>query len=269
MFVGTHGRCVCFVCFFFDISFTYPSFSILILFQADNWHMPYKHCYHPKLARFMEFLHGRDPGTYDIHHCTFTRDELLAITPLDVKRFFGLLAYNDPDYNIFPPALHRPKYCRSTSLETYKKGLSYYMPHRTVPYVNGVGNPTRSAEVNDIINEIKKFEVRGEGCKSSAKRPIRENEFRKQLELLRAQPTFESKLKYPFLLTWQWHLIGRLDDCANFELDDPRGHKEFDFALKTKVKWSKNVMEERRCPDQVCIVTVLFSCSLPLLQLLT
>ena len=259
-----------FLTFLFLINFF--SNSQIYLFQADNgWHMPHKHCYHPKLARFMEFLHSRDPGTYDIHHCTFTRDELLAITPSDIKRFFGLLAYNDPDYNVFPPALHRPKCCRSTSLETYKKGLSYYMPHRAVPYVNGVGNPTRSAEVNDVINEIKKFEVRGEGCKSSAKHPIRENEFRKQLELLRAQPTFESKLKYPFLLTWQWHLIGRLDDCANFKLDDPRGHKEFDFALKTKVKWSENVMEERRCPDQVCCdcSLLLFSCSLPLRQLLT
>jgi len=180
----------------------------------------------------------------------------LEITPTDIKQFFGLLTFNDPDYNVHPPANHRPIHCRSTSLETYKKGLSYYMPHRTVPYVNGVGNPTRSAEVNDIINQIKKFEVRGEGCPSSAKRAIREKEFRKQLELLWAQPSFDLKYKYPFLLTWQHHLIGRLDDCANFEVSDPRGHGEFDFALKTKVKWSKNVMEERRCPDQVSILTL-------------
>jgi len=63
-----------------------------------------------------------------------------------------------------PPSNHRPIYCRSSSFETYKKGLSYYMPHRTVPWVNDVDNPTRSAKVNDIINEIKKFKVRGEGC---------------------------------------------------------------------------------------------------------
>ena len=178
--------------------------------------MPFKRVYHAKVCRFMEFLHGGS-ATYDINS-TFTREELLEIEPVDIKRFFGLLAYNDPDYNIFPPANHRPVYCRSSSLETYKKGLSFYMPHRAVPYVNGVGNPTRSSEVNDIINEIKKFEVRGEGCKSSAKRPIREVEFRKQLELLRAQPSFECKYKYPALLTWQYHLIGRLDDCVNFEM---------------------------------------------------
>jgi len=225
--------------------------------------MPFKRVYHPKLCRFMEFLHVQPPDIYDIHTATFTREQLLEIEPVDIKRFFGLLAYNDPNYNVFPPALHRPTYCRSTSLETYKKGLSYHMPHRTVPYVNGVGNPTRSAKVNDIINEIKKFEVRGEGCGSSTKRPIREAKFRKQLELLRAQPTFDCKYKYPALLTWQHHLIGRLDDCANFEMSDPMGHPEFDFACKTKVKWSKNVMEERPCPDQVCtyVFLILFSSS--------
>jgi hypothetical protein len=250
--VGLEMACSFLIILFLTFFSNFP----IYLFQSDNgWHMPYKRCYHPKLARFMDFLHGRDPGTYHIHDCTFTREQLLEITPTDIKRFFGLLAFDDPDYNVHPPANHRPIHCRAASLETYKKGLSYYMPHRTVPYVNGVGNPTRSAEVNDIINEIKKFEVRGEGCAPSAKRPIRENEFRKQLELLRAQPAFECKHKYPFLLTWQWHLIGRLDDCANFELDAPRGHPEFDFALKTKVKWSKNVMEERRCPDQVSILS--------------
>jgi len=173
----------------------------------------------------MEFFHGYFT-TYDNHTATFTWEELLEIKPIDIKRFFGLLAYNDPDYNIHPPSNHRPTYCRSSSLETYKKGLSYYVPHRTVPWVNDVGNPMRSAEVNDLINEIKKFEVRGEGCQSSAKRPIREVEFRKTLELLRAQPSFDCKYKYPFLFTWQHHLIGQLDNCANFEVSDPHGHPE-------------------------------------------
>jgi len=132
--------------------------------------MPFKRVYHPKLCPFMEFLHGQPPTTYDIHAATFTREQLLEIEPVDIKRFFHLLAYNDPDYNVFPPALHQPTYCQSSSLETYKKGPFYYMPRYTVPYVNGVGNPTRLAEVNDIINEIKKFEVRGKGCSSSAKR---------------------------------------------------------------------------------------------------
>jgi len=181
----------------------------------------------------------------------------------------GSLVYL-PTMTLTTTSIHRPTIGLPAvaHLPLSKKGLSYYMPHRTVPWVNDVGNPTRSAEVNDLINEIKKFEVRGKGCQSSAKRPIREVEFRKTLELLRAQPSFDCKHKHPFLFTWQHHLIGRLDDCANFEVSDPRGHPEFDFACKTKVKWSKNVMEERRCPDQVCSFKS-FLCSLPLFTFLS
>jgi hypothetical protein len=52
---------------------------------------------------------------------------------------------------------------------------------------------------------------------------------------------------------WQYHLIGRIDDVCNFKTDDPRGHGDYDFCLKTKVRWSKNVMEERQCPPQILL----------------
>ena len=214
--------------------------------------MPFKFGHHPKVCRLMEFIHGFSEE-YDIT-TLFTRDQLLAIKPNDIKRFFGHLAYGDPDYNIEPPANHRPTHCRSTNLEAYKKAISYYMPHRTVPWCNNMGNPSKSSPVNDIIKEVKKFEVRGEGCAPNSKRPTREHEFRKAQELLRAQPGFDCKHRYPMINVWSHNLIGRLDDAAHFLVDDPRAHPNFDFASKTKVRWSKNVMEERRCPDQVCIV---------------
>jgi len=182
---------------------------------------------------------------------TFTWSQLLDIRPIDIKRFAGLLAHNDPDYDIHPPANHRPKYCRFSTLESAKKALSYYMPHRTVPWCNNQGNPTRSGPVNDIIKEVKKFEARGEGCPSHAKRAVRPNEFRKSIQLLRVQPSFECKYKYPMVCLWQHTLIGRLDDAAHFKVEDPGGHPQFDFALQTNVRWSKNGMEERQCPPQV------------------
>jgi len=51
----------------------------------------------------------------------------------------------------------------------------------------------------------------------------------------------------------QHHLIGRLDDAANFEINDPTSHPGFNFALQTKVRWSKNGMEERDCPAQIVV----------------
>ena len=189
----------------------------------------------------------------------FTRAELLDIRPIDIKQFFGLLAYKDPDYDI--AAGHRPTGCRSSNLAAAKRALSFYMPHRTVPWCNGQGNPTRSAPVNDLIKEVKKFEVRGEGCPSHAKRPVRPNEFRKAIEILRSLPDFNCKCKYPMICLWQHSLIGRLDDAAHFELKDPHGHPNFDFALRTNVRWSKNVMEERQCPPQasICACCLLFA----------
>ena len=74
-----------------------------------------------------------------------------------------------------------------------------HVPHRAVPWCNGQGNPTKSAPVNDIIKEVRKFEVRGEGCPSSAKQPLREKEFIESLQLLRPQAGFDCKCKHPTL----------------------------------------------------------------------
>ena len=54
-------------------------------------------------------------------------------------------------------------------------------------------------------------------------------------------------------LVWQYNLIARIDDVAHFQVGDPKGHPDFDFALRTKVRWSKNVHDERRCPDQILL----------------
>ena len=223
--------------------------------------MPYKKEYHPYVCRFMEFQFGFSVEFNSRGRATtFSRRELLDIRPNDIQRYMGLLAFGDPDYNAHPPVNHRPTHCRSSTLEACKRALSYYMPHRTVPWCNNQGNPTRSAPVNDIIKEVKKFEVRGEGSPSKAKRAVRPNEFCHAIRILRSLPSFDCKYKYPMVCLWQHALIGRLDDAAHFEVKDPAGHPNFDFALRTNVRWSKNVMEERQCPPQVSIDFVLVVC---------
>ena len=174
----------------------------------------------------------------------------------------GLYAHRDPNCDTSPPANHWPTHCRSSALEACKRALSFCMPHRTVPWCNNQGNPTRSAPVNDIIKEVKKFEVRGEGSPSKAKRAVRPNEFKKAIQLFRAQPSFECKHKCPMVCLWQHQLIDRLDDAAHFEVKDPQGHPNFDFALRTNDRWSKNVMEERQCPPQVSCCICLCTCHL-------
>jgi hypothetical protein len=60
--------------------------------------------------------------------------------------------------------------------------------------------------------------------------------------------------KFPAMLKTQFHIIGRTDDITNLETNDLQSHDKLgNFALQTKVSWSKNVMEERECPDQILI----------------
>jgi Transcriptional activator of glycolytic enzymes len=56
------------------------------------------------------------------------------------------------------------------------------------------------------------------------------------------------------MLKLQFHLIARTDDICNLVSADVREHEQFGtFALQTKVVWSKNVNEERECPDQIIL----------------
>ena len=137
-------------------------------------------------------------------------------------------AYDDPDPNINNGA--RPVHGRSDSLYYAKKALSKFMPYRNANWVNGQGNPTKSNLVNDMIKQVKKFEVRGEGGASNAKRPLKQAEFRMTLSLFRRDDNdWNHRIRYPMMALWQYHLIGRVDDVCNFKLSDPRGHGDYDF----------------------------------------
>jgi hypothetical protein len=119
------------------------------------------------------------------------------------------------------------------------------------------GNPSKSMLVNDTVATVRKLECRKQGRPSCAKRDIRRAEYRKTMCILEAKyGNFEWQSKTPTMLKFQFHIIARTDDITNLETNDHdlRSHDTFgEFALQTKVSWSKNVMEERACPDQLLI----------------
>lgn len=81
-----------------------------------------------------------------------------------------------------------------------------------------------------------------------------QEEFRNALTILSDIGTFQCKYRYTAMLKYQYHLIARGDDISNFRLLDVKGHSDARyqyFALQTQVRWSKNVLEERDCPDQL------------------
>jgi hypothetical protein len=130
------------------------------------------------------------------------------------------------------------------------------MPNRNVQWnmESQTGHPTISVAVNDLIKTIKKAEVRKLGKKSNAKRDMKRAEFRKCLRLLEAERgNFLKCHPVTTMLKHQFHIIGRADDISNLETIDLRVHKQFNFALQMAVSWSKNVLDEQNCPDQILL----------------
>ena len=199
----------------------------------------------------MGFVHG---GVEYQKGYIFPPSELLELTPDLVAMWMNDSIFGDP----FPSPTDRPR-LRSGTVEQHKKGVSHYMPNpqpwSIFPDGTGIGNPTRSKQVNNIIAIVKKKEARGEGVPTNAKRPETIDEFRMSQNLLRECGAEHNddlhSFKYPCMALTQFHVIGRIDDCCHLCMNDPHGHPRFPFALDLKVSWSKNVREERECPPQI------------------
>lgn len=187
--------------------------------EDGEWLCPHNGGYQATMVAFMCFFHG-GMECEDTHE--FTRDELLDIEPTNVKRYLLMKAHNDPFPDI--PGGDRPVHGRSDSLHHHKKELSFFMPHKNTPWVDGKGDPTKSQIVNDMIKLVKKFEVHGEGAASHAKRPLKQTEFRKTLEPFNRETDWNHQRKCPMMVMWQCHSFRRVDDVANFKVSDPRGH---------------------------------------------
>jgi hypothetical protein len=130
------------------------------------------------------------------------------------------------------------------------------MPHRlpSWDYVNQLGNPTKSGIVNDLLKYVRKCEARKVGAASQAKRDMTMGEFRSLLEKLVEKEDFKHRFKYTTMIKYQFHLCARIDDTAHFKMQDLCSHSNprfSSFAIQTKVRWSKNVLDERNCPDQI------------------
>jgi hypothetical protein len=130
------------------------------------------------LNKLMSF---KDDTTY-AQDSEFNQEQLLTIKPVDIKRWMCLLkAYGSPD----PPAGSNPTDGRESSLNYYKKALSYFMPnkHNGWDEVTLRGNPTKSREVLDLLKAVRKKEVRRQGAASMVRHPMEIEEMRQIFEI--------------------------------------------------------------------------------------
>ena len=87
--------------------------------NSDDWSYPRGHTYQPYMVEFMSFLHGA--VEYNDDH-VFTKEALLEIKPIDVKRFLCMKAYGDPDPNIAAGARPVQEVCMVHDGGAYKTG---------------------------------------------------------------------------------------------------------------------------------------------------
>jgi hypothetical protein len=206
------------------------------------------------LVEFMSFFDGQPYNKDKI----FSFSRLYQIKPIDIVHWMTLKVYGTTN----PQEDSRPIYGRSSSLEHYKKSISYYMPEKLQPWsirLNS-GNPTRSTVVNNFIKKIKRLEVKKVGKKSSARRPLVQDEVLQTLNILKKVGKANNDLKryliIPAAIKFQISMIGRVDDTCRMEKEELKPHPRFDFALTAQINWSKNVMEERESPDQILLASL-------------
>ena len=183
---------------------------------------------------------------------------LLSIQPEMIVKWFQLKAYGKSRIT----ENDRPTECRSSTLVSYKKGLSHFMPLHLSPWhpIHKEGNPTRSEALNAVISKVRKFEVRQQGVSTSARRPLEYKEYKNILNLVKRKANKAAKVedlrkyyKTSSLLTMQWHTISRIDDMCHLRYTDLSNHLDFPFSLRLQLRWSKNIVKERACPHQLVL----------------
>ena len=182
----------------------------------------------------------------------FSNEELFSITPEHVHRYLCTKAYNKEEPNF---EVDKPTHGRSSSLEFAKKAISFFMPNRLLHWNEQTrqGNPTKSSMVNNLIKRVKKDEVRKQGKASNARRAMKMNEFVFMINGFRSMPVATSRYTIAAYFIFQFHMVARLDDIMNFKVEDVTPNPDYPGTLKSKMCWSKNVMEEREAPDQIIL----------------
>ena len=193
----------------------------------------------------------KDGREYEAN-AVFNDGELRQITPNDICRYFKHLAYGDPDCN---ERIANPTSYRANTLKYYKKAISQCLPNTHMTWNDDakIGNPTKSAQVNNLIRVIRKKEVSGLGVPSRATRDLTSTEFESIMDIIENRMTNEENMVFlSAYFKYQYNMIARVDDTAKLKQCNLKVFHQYpDFGLNTRLCWSKNVMEERDAPIQV------------------
>ena len=207
--------------------------------------------YHAIFIEFMEYTTGKVYAKDQTFHPSVLR----KLKPIHITKWMHYKAYHLEKVN-YQNTVDRPIYARSNALWKYKSSISYYMPDSSTPWNDRSqsGNPTKSGAVNKLIKRVRDMEGKGLGAEAQGVRDMSEGEFRLMKKLFKTTQkcTYQAFL-YECYAVLAYNLIFRSDDTSHLEYKDVKPHDQFDFALKMKVKWGKNVKDPRACPPQIIL----------------
>jgi hypothetical protein len=207
--------------------------------------------YQNTLVSLLSFLDGQKYHKNTV----FPQEQLAVISADNMLRWMNYKTFGTP----FPGPDANPAGCRSSTIQFWKKSISFFIPNKHHPWDSLMeqSNPTRSREILDLIKFVKKKEVRRQGVPSQARRPLTLAEFRNVVQALKTGQGGEGSLaKYgvPAQMAFQFHLITWIDCICHFQRDNLKAHDRFPSqALKVKLNWSKNVLEEQDAPWQTVL----------------
>eukprot|EP00797_Seminavis_robusta_P027212 Sro507_g156580.1 n/a (484) ;mRNA; r:46745-48262 len=204
--------------------------------EAPTEQPKYNRDYHRLFVKFMSWLHKR----------TYTKAARFQPSALaHVADYLKWRAYGTTDVDF--KDLEQNPTCRSSTLEQDKKAISFYMPIKGATWNGTSGNPTKSP-----VNEVSRNQESGDSTprkKSCATKDLTET----SIVVHELYGSFESTIRTACMLKQQVQLITRTDDISKLKYSDYKPHPDFPFALSCKVHWSKNILEERQCPDQIIL----------------
>ena len=92
-----------------------------------------------------------------------------------------------------------------------------------------------------------------QGRKSKADRAVEPSEFEQVISLLEGTQDYDKRYRFPTMIKTQFHFIARGDDISHMKKENVEACAEHPWTLTAKLRWSKNVTEERDCPKQIIL----------------
>ena len=206
--------------------------------------------YHDEMKKLMSFLHR---GRKYKHGHKWSRAQLLALTPEKLLRYIKMKVYGDEKAN---PDEDPPVHHRRNAVLYWKKAWSHFMLDNNHQWseVTRKGNPTRAGSINKLLRAMKRMEVARRGKPSQARRSFVPKEFERLVTLCETHENAEVGPWLSSYVTFQLHMIARLDDTAKFRLPDLKVLQQYpDFGWTAKLCWAKNCDEERDAPTQILL----------------